>query len=273
MGAYVPGQRTVPLPPAHARRIPANSKLVFQMHYTPNGRTTKDVTKIGVWFSDPESVTHEVTTRLALNNHFEIPPGAKNFIVDLKLNSFARDSRLLSLTPHMHLRGKSFRLDVQSRGQRETLLLVPKYDFNWQHRYQLETPLKLDEVDALQMRVGFDNSAENPTNPDPKEYVTWGDQTWQEMAVAFFDIAHPRDQPRVTDRQHDENPRDAAKRQRQIDAEVEKFLSRMDRNGDGVVVREETPSTFRRFGFNKFDHNRNGRLERSEIEAEAAQRR
>jgi peroxiredoxin len=273
LGAYVPGQRTVPLPPGYARRIPARSKLVFQMHYTPNGRRTQDVTKIGIWFSDPDVVTHEVATRLALNQHFEIPPGAKNFNVDLQLNGFARDSRLLSLTPHMHLRGKSFRLDVHRSGQQKTLLSVPKYDFNWQHRYQLEKPLKLDKVDALQMRFVFDNSAENPTNPDPREYVTWGDQTWQEMAVAFFDISHPRGKPRVPARQQKESPRDAANRRRQIDSEVEKFLSRMDRDGDGVVVREETPSTFRRFGFNRFDHNRNGRLERSEIEAEAARRR
>ena len=70
---------------------------------------------------------------------------------------------------------------------------MPHYDFNWQHWYQFESPLALDNIDALEMEVRFDNSTENPTNPEPEEYVTWGDQTWQEMAVAFFDIAHPRD--------------------------------------------------------------------------------
>jgi hypothetical protein len=272
MGGYVPGQRTMALPPGHARRIPARSKLVFQMHYTPNGRETKDITKIGVWFSEPETVTHEMTTRVSLNHHFEIPPGAKHHIVGLKLDRFARDARLLSVIPHMHLRGKSFRLDIRRHGQAETLLSVPNYDFNWQHRYQLEQPLELEEVDSLAMHVGFDNSADNPTNPDPHEYVTWGDQTWQEMAVAFFDIAQPRGKPRVRKRPSDQNPQDVAKRQRQIDSEVKKFLSQMDRNGDGVVERNEVPSTFRRFGFRKFDHDRNGRLERSEIEAEAARR-
>ena len=271
MGGYVPGQRLTPLPLGHARRIPARSKLVFQMHYTPNGRVAEDVTRVGVWFSDLDDVTHEVTTRVALNNHFEIPPGANNFTVDLQLDGFARESRLLSLTPHMHVRGKSFRLDVQQRKQTETLLLVPQYDFNWQHWYQLETPLELAKVDSLQMQVTFDNSAQNPTNPDPQEYVTWGDQTWQEMAVAFFDIAHPRGKPRVANRQPKKST-DDAKRQQQIRDEVEKFLAQLDQDGDGVVVRDETPDAFRRFGFRRVDRDRNGRIERSEIEAEAARR-
>ena len=273
MGGYVPGQRTTALPSGHARRIPAGSKLVFQMHYTPNGRETKDLTKVGVWFSDPSLVTHEVTTRVALNNHFEIPPGAKEFLVDVRLDGFARESRLLGLMPHMHLRGKSFQLDVRDSKQKETLLSVPNYDFNWQHWYQLESPLALNKVEALEMRVSFDNSAENPTNPDPEEFVTWGDQTWQEMAVAFFDIAHPRDKPRVFARRpHKRTPQDEAQRRQRIEAEVERFLAQLDQDGDGVVIKEETPEAFRRYGFRRVDHNRDGRIERSEIEAEAARR-
>jgi len=271
LGGYVPGQRTGSLPPGHARRIPANSKLVFQMHYTPNGRETPDVTKVGIWFAKADEVTHEVTTRVALNHHFEIPPGAKNFLVDLQLEGFSGESRLLGMTPHMHLRGKSFRLEVQKGTQRETLLSVPQYDFNWQHWYQLETPLDLADIDALQMQVGFDNSAENPTNPDPRDYVTWGDQTWQEMAVAFFDVAHPRGQKRIAARSSEKKGDDEA-RERRIREQVEKFLSQMDRDGDGIVTREESPEAFRRFGFRKFDHDGNGRIERGEIEAEAARR-
>lgn len=273
MGGYVPGQRTTRLPPGHARRIPAGSKLVFQMHYTPNGRETNDTTKVGVWFSDPAQVTHEVVTRVALNNHFEIPPGAKDFRVDVRLDGFARESRLLGVMPHMHLRGKSFLLDVRAGEKKETLLSVPHYDFNWQHWYQLESPLALDQIDALEMQVGFDNSPQNPTNPDANEYVTWGDQTWQEMAVAFFDIAHPRDKPYVLARSPDKKkPQDDAERQQRIEKEVTKFLTQLDGDGDGVILRDETPEAFRRYGFRKFDHNHDGRIERSEIEAEAARR-
>jgi hypothetical protein len=173
----------------------------------------------------------------------------------------------------MHLRGKSFRLDIRRSEPSETLLHVPEYDFNWQHWYQLETPLPLKDVEALEMEVVFDNSATNPTNPDPQEYVTWGDQTWQEMAVAFFDIAHPLGAPRVVEKQIEaESPQEEAERRRRIAAETEKFLSQMDKDGDGVVDREEAPEAFRRFGFRDIDHNGDGRLDRSEIEAEAARR-
>ena len=273
LGGYVPGQRTSPLPAGHARRIPARSKFVFQMHYTPNGRPAEDVTKVGVWFRDPDEVTHEVTTRVALNHDFEIPPGAKDFPVVFRLHGFARDSRLLGAMPHMHLRGKSFRLDARSRDRNETLLFVPAYDFNWQHWYQFQTPLSLEEVDALEMQVRFDNSTRNPTNPAPEEYVTWGDQTWQEMAVAFFDIAHPRGQPRTVARETETtDAKEVEKRRRLIEAATDEFLSKLDSNGDGFVEREETPDAFRGFAFHRMDHDGDGRLERSEIEAEASQR-
>ena len=273
MGGYVPGQRTAPLPSGHARLVPARSKLVFQMHYTPNGQPTEDLTKVGVWFRHLDEVTHEVTTRVALNHHFEIPPGEEDYVVQLRLDRFARESRLLGAMPHMHLRGKSFRMEVRQGQQKETLLSVPNYDFNWQHWYQLQSPLSLASVDALEMEVRFDNSAQNPTNPAPNDFVTWGDQTWQEMAVAFFDIAHPLGRPRVAERHVEaEEPHELAKRQRSINAEIEAFLSQLDRNGDGFVDREETPDAFRRFGFRRMDHNDDGRLERSEIEAEAARR-
>ncbi len=272
LGGYVPGFRIAALPPGHARRIPAGSKLVFQLHYTPNGRVTEDVTQVGVWFSDPETVTDQVTTQVALNHHFEIPPRAQEYAVEFRLDDFAPQSRLLGVMPHMHLRGKSFRLDIRRGGEKETLLLVPNYDFNWQHWYQLETPLALEDVDSLQMESRFDNSSANPVNPDPQQHVTWGDQTWEEMAVAFLDVAHPRGSRGLHRSSKKPTRRDASKRQRQIEAETDKFLSQLDRNGDGVVVLEEAPYAFRRFGFSRIDQNRDGRLDRREIRAEAAKR-
>jgi len=273
LGGYVPGQRTMKLPPGHARRIPAGSKLVFQMHYTPNGRKTEDVSRVGVWFSEAEKITHEVTTRVALNHDFEIPPNAENHSVEVKMRGFARNSRLLSMTPHMHLRGKSFRLETRQDDQLKTLLHVPSYDFNWQHWYYLESPIALDGVAALEMQVCFDNSKDNPANPNSDEYVTWGDQTWQEMAVAFFDIAHPRNQPRVLVRhESQEEAQNEAERETRVAQEVDRFLASMDRDGDGVVMRDEVPDAFRLFGFRRIDKNRDGRLDRSEIEAQAISR-
>ncbi|MGE0758582.1 MAG: redoxin domain-containing protein [Pirellulaceae bacterium] len=273
MGAYVPGQRTMPLPAGYARRIPAGSKLVFQMHYTPNGRASSDRTRVGVWFANPDDVTHEVFTRVALNHDFEIPPGADDHPVRMRLEGFARQSQLLGVMPHMHLRGKSFRLEAQGTGERQVLVSVPRYDFNWQHWYQFESSLPLAPIEALEMEVRFDNSASNPVNPAPDEYVTWGDQTWNEMAVAFLDVAHPRGAPHIpveparTDAQRKAAE---AERQRALERRVTEFLTKMDRDGDGAVVRDETPASFQRFGFRQMDNDGNGRLDRTEIEAAAA---
>lgn len=280
LGAYVPGQRTIPLPAGHARRIPAGSKLVFQMHYTPNGKPTLDRTRLGIWFAEQESVTDQVTTHVALNHEFEIPPGEDDFRVELYSRSFPRHGKLLGITPHMHFRGKSFQLDARrtrldsedavalsgETASREAWLRVPAYDFNWQHWYAFAEPHDLAGIDSLDMTAAFDNSRKNPFNPDPGEYVSWGDQTWEEMAVAFYDVATPRGTPthrivrnrEVTDQQR-------AQRLARAERSVEDFLADMDRDGDGIVAREETPEAFRRFGFRNLDHNRDGRITRDEV--------
>lgn len=296
IGGYVPGQRSEALPPGHARLVPANSKLVFQMHYTPNGRKSEDLTRLGIWFADPEDVTDEVFTRIAIDQSFEIPPGAASHSVALRLDSFPPASRLLAVMPHMHLRGKSFRLDVRRAGDvrgegsegasAETVLSVPRYDFNWQHWYRFAEPLPLDDIEALEMTVRFDNSAANPVNPDPTEYVTWGDQTWEEMAVAFLDLAQPLTRAESTqsgrmDTAHagehgasgvTEPAADDHADHEQVRRAAAAFLARMDADGDGIVSRDETPLAFREFGFWRFDSNRDGRLQRGEIEAAAADR-
>ena len=269
----MPGQRAVELPPSYARLVPAGSKLVFQMHYTPNGHKTEDTTKVGIWTIDEKDVTHEVTTRVALNHHFEIPPGAKEHKVGLQMRQFTSGSLLLGATPHMHLRGKSFRLEARRENGLETLLSVPEYDFNWQHLYGFTSPIPLDDISALEMEVTFDNSAGNPTNPDPNQFVTWGDQTWQEMAVAFFDVALPCDQPRIVVRHESDEPAESQQqRQERIDQLTNEFLSEMDSDGDGLVLYDEVPESFRIFGFKQMDHDHDRRIERSEIEKEAQRR-
>ncbi|MEO1614947.1 MAG: redoxin domain-containing protein [Planctomycetota bacterium] len=284
LGAYVPGQRAFALPPGHARRIPAGSKLVFQMHYTPNGTVTEDRTRLGVWFAAEEDVTHQVTTHVAINHEFEIPPGAEDYQVELSANSFPHTGKLMGITPHMHFRGKSFQLfathktdetrNIDKAEQSKTeWLRVPQYDFNWQHWYAFAEAMPLTEIESLEMRVGFDNSRGNPFNPDPNEYVSWGDQTWEEMAVAFFDVATARGTPlyrRPTIANPDES--ELAKLRAKAEAKADKFFAEMDTNGDGVIERDETPETFRLFGFNRIDHNRDRRITRQEVLEEASYR-
>ncbi len=105
-----------------------------------------------------------------------------------------RDALLLSMFPHMHLRGKEFEYQVLgTRGRVDTLLRVNNYDFNWQLTYILKTPLPLKAGTQLLFTGYFDNSAANPRNPDPTKEVEWGDQSWEEMLVGFFDVAVPPD--------------------------------------------------------------------------------
>jgi peroxiredoxin len=193
LSAYVPGLRYDPLPAGAAKRVPAGSKLVFEMHYTPNGSVQEDQTEIGLVFTDTdESEVIEVITNEIGNVDFVIPPGAENHVVTATSQPAKEDLTLISLSPHMHLRGKAFRYElVQSTGEREILLDVPAYDFNWQTRYRLAEPRKLPAGSVIFCRAVFDNSERNLANPDPTQSVRWGEQSWEEMMLGFFDVVMP----------------------------------------------------------------------------------
>ena len=260
--AYVPGQRATAFPPGHARRIPARSKFVFQMHYTPDGREREDLTSVGVVTMPREEVTHEVVTLAAIDQDFEIPPHAANHEVRAELKGFSKGSTLLTVSPHMHLRGKAFEVRARRGSETETLLVVPHYDFNWQHTYEFSEPLPLDGVDALEIVARFDNSAANPTNPDPAETVMWGEQTWEEMALAFVEVAKPLVAP------EEAAPAVAATGAEPEDsvaaARADSFLARFDANHDGMVVRTEASRIVRDYSFSILDADGDGQITRDE---------
>ncbi len=176
-----------------AKLIPAGSQLVFQLHYTPNGSPQKDRSAVGIKFCDASEVKYRVATANATNGMFEIPPGDPNYKVESD-RTYGDDVILLSLFPHMHLRGKDFHYElIYPDGRKETILNMPRYDFNWQTSYIFEEPLRLPKGTKMHCTAHFDNSADNPANPDPTIPVRWGDQTWEEMMIGWFDIAVPRD--------------------------------------------------------------------------------
>jgi len=118
-----------------------------------------------------------------------IPPGDANYRATVS-GTLPADALLISLFPHMHLRGSAFEFDIVGpRGYVETLLRVKPYDFNWQLNYVLKTPRLLRKGTTLRWTGYFDNSANNPANPDPSAEVTWGEQSWDEMMIGFFDVA------------------------------------------------------------------------------------
>jgi peroxiredoxin len=194
LASYVPGLKPEPLPASMAKRIPARSMLVFQVHYTPNGSEQTDLSKIGFVFADPKSVTHEVRTVSAVQRKIDIPPGDADHVIEATSRTSPTDLLVLGYMPHMHLRGKAFSYEVvYSDGKKETVLDVPRYDFNWQTSYRLAEPLKVPAGAKMHAVAHFDNSAENPNNPDPTKRVRWGEQTWDEMMIGYFDIATKRD--------------------------------------------------------------------------------
>ncbi|HKE87369.1 MAG TPA: cytochrome c [Vicinamibacterales bacterium] len=168
-----------------AKRIPAGSTLLFQVHYTTNGTPGKDRSKIGMIFSK-EPPKNEVRTGAIANPAFAIPPGEANHLVEAEA-SFTSDVKIWTMHPHMHFRGKDMTYTATyPDGRSEVVLRVPKYDFNWQGDYWLKEPLSLPKGSTLRVTAHFDNSTANRANPNPKETVRWGDQTWEEMMIGFM---------------------------------------------------------------------------------------
>lgn len=184
---YAPGSTPEQLTDGAAIKVPAGSRLLFQMHYTPNGYEQDDRSYIGVRFIDKAKVKKLVNGRLAINTRFRIPPHAAHHEVTASYQ-FKRDELLRTMTPHMHLRGKAFRYEASyPDGTKEILLDVPNYDFNWQLDYKLKEPKLMPKGTLLQCTAVFDNSEDNLTNPDPNKPVQWGDQSNEEMMIGFFD--------------------------------------------------------------------------------------
>ncbi len=187
--AYVPGDEPVIYPAGMAKKIPKGSSLLFQMHYTPNGRAVTDRSSVGIKTSKTPP-KHEVHTRAIPNQRIRIPANHPNF--EVRSGSlFKKDAVILSFSPHMHLRGKDFEfLTRDSAGKLQSVARVPKYDFNWQESYHLRQPLKVPAGTRVECVAHYDNSKENPFNPDPSKEVRWGDMTWEEMMIGFLDYYH-----------------------------------------------------------------------------------
>ncbi len=188
---YAPGSTPDDWAEGMAKYVPAGSDLVFQMHYTTNGKAGTDVTRIGLRFANKTPEKRVLTLQLT-NDHFLIPPGVPDYRVEA-WGTLPNDALLLSFFPHMHLRGKQFAYNiVEKDGSIEPLLRV-HYHFHWQMSYRLAEPLMLQAGTKLQAVAWFDNSRGNKHNPDPDAAVRWGEQTSDEMMVGFFDVAVQKD--------------------------------------------------------------------------------
>jgi hypothetical protein len=186
LGALSPGMTPFIATPGTAKLIKAGSNIVFQMHYTPSGKVTKDRSMVGLKFLKGP-VDRVITTTASWDARFTIPPNAENYEVKASW-PVEEDITIWSFSPHMHLRGKDYLYRaVYPDGRSEILLSVPKYDFGWQVYYYPKNPIKLPKGTRIETVAHFDNSVKNPLNPDPSKPVRFGEQTWEEMMNGFFD--------------------------------------------------------------------------------------
>ncbi|MGA2882324.1 MAG: thiol-disulfide isomerase [Bryobacteraceae bacterium] len=184
---YTPGNSFDDWKPGIAKRIKAGSDLVLQMHYTARGKAAEDRTRIGIIFAK-QAPQQAVLSLQMSNDRFVIPPGDSNYRVQVS-GTLPNDALLISMFPHMHLRGKAFEyLITEPNGHVETLLKVNHYDFQWQLNYRLAEPRLLKAGTHLTWVGYFDNSPNNPGNPDPTAEVRYGEQSWEEMMIGFFDV-------------------------------------------------------------------------------------
>jgi hypothetical protein len=192
IGAYAPGLRTTPLPDGSAFYVPAGARFVFQMHYSSIGVDQPDRSSMGVVYAEEADVKNRVEVLLAVNNRFEIPPGAKEYPVEA-MYEYSRDATLFAMSPHMHLRGRSYRYEAHyPDGSSEVLLDIPRFDFNWQTIYNLRSPKRIPRGTVVACKAVFDNSTENVFNPDASAVVRWGDQTFEEMMIGYMFVVVPK---------------------------------------------------------------------------------
>ncbi len=175
-----PGTNGMTFPEGTALRIKAGSTLTFQIHYTANGKPTEDTSSVGMIFAKQPPV-QEMRTSAFMNPLFTLPPGDPDKEVDSAIE-FTEDTHVYAIFPHTHVRGKDWSYQVvYPDGRKEQILSVPHYDFNWQTYYTFTKPMALPKGTRLEAIAHYDNSENNPSNPDAKVAVHWGDQTWQEM--------------------------------------------------------------------------------------------
>jgi hypothetical protein len=189
LGGEAPGSDVFAWPAGVAKKIPAGSTIVLQMHYSRVGTLEKDRSSVGLYLAkvQPE---REIHTQMVVNYHFQIPPGADNHEVT-SCYTFKQDAHIYGLMPHMHLRGKDMKMTAYyPDGRSEILINVPKYSFNWQANYYLKTPKAMPKGTRIEVVAHFDNSTRNKYNPDPTKPVRFGDPTYDEMMIGFVDFTN-----------------------------------------------------------------------------------
>ncbi len=187
MGAWAAGTEPMVFPEGTGRMMEKGANIIADMHWHPSGVPTTDQTRIGLHFADDKDIQKELTNLWIIDDDWTIPAGDPNFEVRAR-HTFAQDAFIMAFAPHMHYRGKDFTYTAKyPDGREEVLLRVENYDFNWQTNYVLAEKLPIPKGTTVECVARFDNSANNPVNPDPTRNVTFGEETNDEMMIGFLD--------------------------------------------------------------------------------------
>jgi hypothetical protein len=225
---WAPGDLALVCPSDTGLRVPRGSKLLFELHYTPNGTAVKDRSSIGLIFNKKKP-KYEMLMNSFMNESIRIPPRDPHYRAEAAIR-FRADARILSLVPHMHWRGKDYFYElIYPDGRKRTLLSVPRWDFNWQNSYMFTEPIQVPKGARLHAVAHWDNSRNNPYNPDPNKEVRFGLQTWEEMMVGWCVYTW-------------EQPDTAEKLARETVDPAEELFDRLDRNADNVLTLDEIPT-------------------------------
>jgi hypothetical protein len=180
-----PGEGAFMAPQGTAIRVPKDAELIFEMHYTPNGTATTDRTKVGITFAK-QPPERELRFNMLGPKNLTIPAGDPHYKQTTEFK-FPKDGKIVGVLPHMHLRGKAFRYEAVYPDERaEVIANVPRYDFNWQTFFVFEKPLAVQQGTKLRGTAIWDNSENNPQNPDPTREVKYGLQTSEEMMLGWL---------------------------------------------------------------------------------------
>ncbi len=184
---WAPGAYSGKYPQGSGKYLPANARFDLEMHYTTNGSPQTDQTEVGIYLlKEKPALRYESIP--VINASFEIQPGEADAQVQA-MYGFKQGATLHSVTPHMHLRGRTMKFETLSPdGKRAVIASIPRYDFNWQQTYMLAQPRPIAPGTWAVLTGSFDNSTRNPSNPDPKKTVRWGEQSFDEMFLGWYNV-------------------------------------------------------------------------------------